>query len=841
YQQLYGLASGLAQRLGERKSSTPGFVAVYMNKGYEQVVAVLGALLAGYAYVPIDVVLPEERVRFILEECSIKKIVTQEKYLERAVLSERQCVLVDNSDHNKYFETRSLSRSNDTAYIIFTSGSTGEPKGVVLDHRGPVNTILDLVKRFKLSEADTIFGISSLSFDLSVFDIFGAFASGSTLVLPEQHELKDPKEWLGLLTRHDVTLWNSAPALMQMFVEYLDAIDTSLPPSLRTVMLSGDWVPIWLAQRIKQHSTKCELISLGGATEASIWSNYHVVEQIEKSWRSIPYGLPLNNQRFYILDSALNRRPLLVEGDLYISGMGLAQGYWNRKEITDKAFFTHPELGERLYKTGDKGRYMLNGEIEFLGREDGQIKLQGYRVELGEIESALQRYPNVTHAVVIVAGTSKETQYLVAYIATLDKTVDERKIKSFAAKSLPEYMVPEYVTILERFPITSNGKVDRKKLPKVDTKSKTEGPQSLPLSSSEVLLEQIWWDVLDIHHRIPKNLSFFDCGGSSFLAVRLVATIKKKFGVELPIAKLLQVNTIEELAQYIDQQHNSSTKNRATSIVEFSKVDGSIPLVLIHPVGGGVLCYSEIARKLRPLGQTIIGLQSLGVFDPDADLSIEEIARNYSKEILSFGVSDCVDLGGWSMGGVLAAELARQLGDEGVRTRNLLFIDSPLPIRREAPSSNDSLQWFFRDSCGGKIVDREKTETGEDTTDYSADKLLNAYVSQGLLPAETQWSQLEPYYLSFCQNLKALSAHEAKPVIAEHCISIKASILPGGIYSSHPYLNNVSWGWDSVIECDLDSHIVTGDHYSIMVQDQSDSLSRLILKLLATEENMELA
>jgi amino acid adenylation domain-containing protein len=304
----------------------------------------------------------------------------------------------------------------DLAYVIYTSGSTGTPKGVMIDHRGAVNTILDVNQRFGVGPLDRVFALSAFNFDLSVYDVFGPLAAGGAVVLPAESRLLDPGSWGELVERHRVTLWNSVPALLEMLVLNEEANDTGRLRSLRVAMLSGDWLPVSLPDRLRGLAETVEVVSMGGATEASIWSILYPIGAVDPAWRSIPYGRAMLNQTFHVLDANLEPRPFWVPGELFIGGIGLALGYWRDEERTNERFFVHPRTGERLYRTGDLGRWLPDGNIEFLGREDFQVKIRGHRIELGEIEAALQQVREVQSAVVSVAGSGQEDRRLVAYV-----------------------------------------------------------------------------------------------------------------------------------------------------------------------------------------------------------------------------------------------------------------------------------------------------------------------------------------------------------------------------------------------------------------------------------------
>jgi amino acid adenylation domain-containing protein len=427
YQQLYQRAQQLAYRLRQLGATPNTLVAVVMEKGWEQIVGVLGILMSGAAYLPIDPGLPQERQWYLLAQGQVQLVVTQSHLnhdLSCPSNIQRVCVESQNLENSDFSPIELVQTPSDLAYVIYTSGSTGLPKGVMIDHQGAVNTILDINKRFGVSPSDRVLALSTLNFDLSVYDLFGILAAGGTIVIPAPDKIKDPAHWLELMVSEQVTLWNSVPALMQMLVEYLSQPPQKLISSLRLSLLSGDWLPLNLPGQIQALWSNVQIVSLGGATEASIWSIYYPIETVDCDWKSIPYGKPLNNQRLYVLNEALELCPVWVTGQLYIGGIGLAKGYWQDEEKTNASFIIHPHTKERLYKTGDLGRYLPDGNIEFLGREDFQIKINGYRIELGEIEAALKQHPNVKESVVTAVGESQKNKQLVAYV------VCDRKLTS---------------------------------------------------------------------------------------------------------------------------------------------------------------------------------------------------------------------------------------------------------------------------------------------------------------------------------------------------------------------------------------------------------------------------
>lgn len=411
----HALLDGAAadDRIGER-------VAILMEKGPEQVAAALGILMTGRVYVPLDPAWPDNRILSVLESAGISDVLAQPWRHEELqarfgggttrILDVAETALTGYSGNAPASPRVAVT---DPAYVIYTSGSTGTPKGVVIDHRGALNTVLDVNRRFGVAEGDRIFGLSALSFDLSVYDIFGTFAAGAALVLPEEIGRRDPAHWADLCKRYGVTVWNSVPALLDMM---LVENDPDAIGGLQKVFLSGDWVPLGLPDRLFGMASGTKLVCMGGATEASIWSNYFEVESVDPAWKSVPYGYPLTNQGYRVLDGAMADRPDWVTGDLYISGIGLAHGYDGDPEKSAASFLSHPADGVKLYRTGDLARYWPDGIIEFQGRKDNQVKVGGHRIELGEIESALVSHPGIRDAVADAVGRDGEIKRLIAWV-----------------------------------------------------------------------------------------------------------------------------------------------------------------------------------------------------------------------------------------------------------------------------------------------------------------------------------------------------------------------------------------------------------------------------------------
>ena len=673
YREVYRYSSKIEQELLRCQVKPNDLVAVMMEKGWEQIVAVLGIHLAGGAYLPIDPELPAERQRFLLEHAKVKVALTQSAVRSRlSVPASVEVFEVDQlkpADESAHVDRR-RQKPEDLAYVIYTSGSTGVPKGVMIDHQGALNTVLDINQRFRVGPQDKILAVSRLSFDLSVYDVFGLLAAGGTIVMPAADLAYDANHWAELILQERVTIWDTVPALLQLLVDQAGKPEL-LGDSLRLAMMSGDWIPLGLPDEIRRVLPKVNVVSLGGATEASIWSILFPIGAVDSNWKSIPYGKAMLNQSFHVMNQDFAPRPTWVPGQLYIGGVGLAKGYLHDERKTNASFVVNPANGERLYRTGDLGRFLPDGNIEFLGREDFQVKVQGYRIELGEIEARLQEFAGVDLCIVIVREDTPREKRLVGYVvAKQGMTIDPAEVRDHLRGKLPEYMVPAAIIVLDRFPLTPNGKVDRKALPAPARSAAEKGSASLMSRDSlDLQLIKLWEKVLNVR---PVGLrdNFFDLGGNSLVAVRLFSEMRKLFGRGFPLSVLFQAPTVEKLADIIRKDGWSS---RWSSLVPIQAGGSKSPFFCVHGGGGNVLIYRELARRLGA-DYPFYGLQARGLDGNDDYLTTTEaMAEGYLREIRELQPEGPYYVGGFCMGGQVAVEIAQRLVRDGQQV-NLLFV-----------------------------------------------------------------------------------------------------------------------------------------------------------------------
>jgi pyochelin synthetase len=453
----YAELSAHAHRIGRwlrNHGAVPNrLVALSMEKGWEQVAAVLGVLHSGAAYLPIDPELPQARRWQLLSHGEADIVLTQAHLRDLPWPAGTTVVTLDNPSlvSTDAAPIDFVQTPDDLAYVLFTSGSTGEPKAAMNRHRGIVNTVLDLNRRHGVDERDRALALAALNFDFSVYDIFGVLAAGGAIVMPAARAVRDPAHWQGLIERHHVTLWNSVPQLLQMYVEYLQATGGSSGGTLRHAQLGGDWIPLRLPDQARAVCRGLQLVSIGGPTEASFCQVAYPIGETDPAWSSIPYGKPLANQHLYVLNTLLEERAVDAIGEIFVGGVGVGLGYWGDQARTAERFIIHPQTGEHLYRTGDLARLRADGNLEILGREDFQVKINGYRIELGEVEAELRRQPGVQESVVKAAvNPNNGHKQLVAYIvARNDEDGDLFEESSVSDPRVVELRRQEIADVLE--------------------------------------------------------------------------------------------------------------------------------------------------------------------------------------------------------------------------------------------------------------------------------------------------------------------------------------------------------------------------------------------------------
>lgn len=713
YKELNDKSNQLARRIIDLGVKPGDNIGLLTARNFEMVIGMYAILKAGGAYVPVDPEYPIERQQYILSDAAVSLLVTDISYPIAELMPDLRSLAIGTVTFEKY-SASNLSISIDShqlAYTIYTSGSTGKPKGVMIEHHSAVNLVLWVNNRFNVGCNDRLLFITSMCFDLSVYDIFGILAAGGSLVIAAQAQVNDLNELLHMLQHYQITFWDSVPSTIDYLVRELESTNYDYRQKhLRLAFLSGDWIPLDLPDRIKHFFTKANVISLGGATEATVWSNYFPIEKIEANWKSIPYGRPIANNFFYILNEQLLPVPIGEVGELFIGGVGVAHGYANNAEKTADAFLTDPfnkNYGGKMYRTGDQGRMLPEMNMEFIGRKDDQVKIHGFRVELGEIEYLLNKSPHLKSAVVLAKKNKNGQKDLIGFVVPVEK-FDKAVIIEDLKHGLPDYMIPVIWVAMEKFPLNINGKIDRNALLEMELKEEESRSHTQAVTPVEKTMAAIWEEVFGIAD-IGIEDNFFELGGHSLMALQIMAHFEKQTGVKLPAVRLFKNPTILSLLASIS---DADEVRKSQSLVPIKPTGNKMPLYIIHGDGLYVLSFNDLAKYVDA-EQPLYGLQPADLNGVQQDIkTMADIAGHYVDEIIEHNPNGPYAIAGYSFGGYVAIEMARQLTALGKEVKMLGIFDTdaenafynkpwrvklPRKIKRQVPKLLWILKSFFKD------------------------------------------------------------------------------------------------------------------------------------------------
>jgi len=829
YDELDSFSSNLAALLRTRGVLKDSPIAVVADRGSEMMTSIFGILKASAFYVPIDPGLPTARRNLLLDDAGATVVLTQ-KDLKSGIdwPADVDVIAIDFEKLDAMETSTDIdigTQANDLAYVIYTSGTTGRPKGVMIEHAAAMNTVADINSRFGVNHLDVIFGVSAFNFDLSVYDIFGASDVGAKLVYPAPYASLDVAHWLDLILEHGVTIWNSVPALISLLIEEAEKRAVKLP-SLRLVMLSGDKIPTSLPQAIVRVAPNANVISLGGATEASIWSILYVIERDEQFVNSVPYGFPMRNQSWHIRDSQGHDVPDWVVGELMIGGLGLARGYWNDSKKTASSFVIDKITGQRLYKTGDLGRYLPDGCLEILGRKDFQVKIQGHRIELGEIESTLLEVASIEKAVAgVLQSKSGKPAQLVAYIVTYNGIeANQNSVEMELRSKLPAYMVPTIFQV-EAIPYSSNGKVDRQALMQSNQfedsiRKSSERDYRAPQNDYERELVEIWKRILDLN-QVGVDDDFFDLGGQSFDAIRIFSEIKDKYSRLFTLGDIWESRTI---AQFAKNLQCSNDNYKPVSLIELTKDKGGHEIFLVHPAGGGVSAYLTLAAFMM---QPTYGLQAnWGERANNPYSNIRALATHYLQEIRHVQPNGPYTLGGWSSGGAIAFEIANILEKEGAQVDEVIMLDAPTPYRHNCMSDDIVMRWFVEDLA--LELPLELIRDIDFATLSTEDSLAKAIeLLQPSTPAPLDSSQLLPIYRVFKNVVKLVSDYTPeKCSFPISVLRVEENVVSE--FSEHIAIDKPDWGWADLTSGSIRTTVVPGNHHSFLIGENVAALHQFV-------------
>jgi amino acid adenylation domain-containing protein len=564
YGELNSRANRLANYLMKRDVGPETLVGVFMERSLEMVVGLLGILKAGGAYLPLEPVYPGERLAYMLEDSGTPVILTLSRLAGEIPRNAAHVICLDGEWEAISGESAEKPQGGaspeNLAYVMFTSGSTGKPKGVEISHAGICNRLLWMQKAYNFNSTERILQKAPFSFDVSLWELFCPLIAGGTLVMARPDGHRDSCYLVDVIRDQQITTLHFVPSMLQIFLD--EAVFAT--PSLRRVICSGETLPHELKRRFESHM-KAGLHNLYGPTEASVDVTAWDCSQ-ELPGNMVPIGRPIANIQLYILDSRLQPVPIGVPGELHIGGVGLARGYRNHPELTAVKFIPNhfsDMPGARLYKTGDLARYLPDGNIEFLGRIDHQVKVRGFRIEPGEIEAVLGRHPGVRESVVLAREDEPGDRRLVAYVVPNTGEIPKvGELRRFLAEKLPDYMLPSFVVTLDALPLTPSGKVDRRALPAPDgVRPELEETFAAPLTPIEQALAEIWCSLLKLE-RVGVHDNFFELGGHSLLATQVISRIRNLFQVEIPLRALFEAPTVAGIALDLVQRYYVLSENR---------------------------------------------------------------------------------------------------------------------------------------------------------------------------------------------------------------------------------------------------------------------------------------
>ncbi|HEY0603237.1 MAG TPA: amino acid adenylation domain-containing protein [Herpetosiphonaceae bacterium] len=810
--------------------AAPGLsIAIYLERSPLLVVALLGVLKAGAAYIPLDPAYPHDRLAWMLGDSRPAVVLTETSLINR---------LPEFSGHVVYLDEpapelpavpaiEAGSTPQDLMYTIYTSGSTGTPKGVQIPHQAVVNLLWSMRAQLEFSPEDTLLAITTLSFDIAVLEIFLPLLVGARLVLADQSAANDSARILADLERWHVSVMQATPATWRLLVEG----GWQGSHGLRA-LCGGEALAPQLAAQLTARVDR--LWNVYGPTETTIWS---MIAEIRHSPRQVAIGRPLANTQAYVLDDQLQPVPIGTPGALYIGGDGLAWGYLNRPALTAQSFIPHPfassaegaQPGARLYKTGDLARFNPDGSLQYLGRSDHQLKVRGFRIELGEIETVLMQHPDISAAAVVARPDHSGEQRLVAYIVqnkeqrteNRDSTEDcslfsvlgsPQDLRRFLETKLPHYMMPSAFVKLDALPLTPNGKLDRRALPAPDY---TPAQMVLPRTIREHQLAQLWEEILDVRPIGVQN-HFFELGGHSIGAVRLLTRIEQRFGTRLSIAALLSHATVEQMARLLDDQ---AAPQPASTLVALQSSGARPPLFLVHPLGGTVLCYADLARRLGP-DQPCYAFQSAGLEgDAAPHTSIEAMAAEYIEALQQIQPTGPYLLGGWSLGGVIAFEIAQQLRRQGQEIALLAILDAQAPAPQPSPDEpiDDTLRLMaLLDPDLDVSLEDLRALTPDDQLAYLVDRARAA----GKIPPDFGLAHAQALLRVYTANIAAWEAYRPQEYAG------RITLFRAGEQAEDTAALPLDGGWGAFAADGVDIHTIAGTHETMVQEPYVEELAR---------------
>ncbi|URZ17242.1 non-ribosomal peptide synthetase [Clostridium felsineum] len=841
YKKLNEKVNSLARVLREKGVEKDVIVGIMIEKSIEMIVGIMAILKAGGAYLPIDPEYPKDRINYVIDDSGTKLVITQKKFEGRIQNKIVEICYIDNEELYKYDVDNlgEIAGKDNLAYVIYTSGTTGRPKGVMIKHSSMMNTLMFLQKHYTMDQNGAYLQKTNYSFDVSISEIFGWFIGGGKLVILGKGYEKDAKNVIKTIIDNSVSHVNFTSSMFNLFLNEINEDNVKKLKRLKYILTAGE------ALKIKNNNIFQKLIkvtnieNLYGPTEASIYATKYSLNNILGDIpNNIPIGKPIDNIRIYIVDRNNKLVPVGVAGELCISGEGLAKGYLNNEKLTNKKFVVNPyDPQERMYKTGDLARWLSDGNIEYLGRIDHQVKIRGFRIEVGEIESNLLKIEGIKECIVI-ARDEGYNKYLCAYYVG-EKDYNVREIREKLSEKIPEYMLPSYFVKLNNMPVTTNGKIDRRALPKLEWKINTGVKYEAPRDEVENKLVEIWEKVLGTKN-IGIDDNFFEIGGDSIRAVNVASKIAQKLNVSISVSNVYVFKNIRNISQFVKKNSIQEDFWQDENLVFLKKSDSADKnIFFIHDGTGQVDGYIELVKKISSQYNCWgLNFREYKEYYPK-NINIEELANQYLLVIKNIQKSGPYYIAGWSNGGTIAYEIVRQIELLGESVKVFFVIDSVPPniyLSKKIPKFNVDTEKKFL----GKVIDKFDIEqlaknniSLESIYSLVVNKLedLNIIIEnikyRGIMenmPNYNKMSGIEKIrFINIIRSINcACLRYIPKSNISTEVNYIKAT----------KSVNIIDKEWQSYCNTKINVHNVNGSHFSIFRQPYVNEVSKIINNLL---------
>jgi amino acid adenylation domain-containing protein len=843
YRELNERANQVAHYLRKRGVGPEVLVGVCVNRTPEMVIALLGIWKAGGAYVPLDPAYPRERLSYMMQDSAAKFLLTTGELKRLIPSADDKAILLD-ADWKQIAKESSATPEpsavpSNLAYVMYTSGSTGEPKGAMILHSGLANYLWWAIGAYEVEAGRSVPVHSSISFDLTVTSLYPALLAGGNVELL-QEDVGAQNLITALKKAENRSLVKITPAHLELLSQQLSPQEAA--NVTKTFVIGGEAL---LAENLvlwRESAPATRLINEYGPTETVVGCCVYEVRPEDPRTGPVAIGRPIANTQLYILDGNLQPVPAGVKGDLYIGGAGVARGYLNRPDLTEKKFIPDPfsgKSGARLYKSGDLARYRKDGTLEYLGRVDDQVKVRGYRIELGEIEAALAAHPGVQSCTVLAVEETPGNKQLVAYaIPQGNESPAVEDVKDFLKQSLPEYMVPAQFVFMDSFPLTQNGKIDRKALP-----APTHGTISAahefiaPRTETEEKVAAMWAELLKVE-RIGIHDDFFDLGGHSLMAIKALSRIREEFDVDLPLATLLQAPTVAQLAALL---HKEDFTPSWSLLVPVRTGGSKPPLFLMHAHGGNVLDYHPLVNHLES-DQPVYAFQARGL-DGNLikDATLEEMAAAYVAELRSFQPEGPYFLGGFCLGGLLALEAAEQLTAAGQKVALVVMVQSIHPEAMDFKPDTPAFKRFWYQMKMRASLEWENLSHGR--KGYVSERLWHLWdvvrvrtsiayhnMTGKKLSMSPELSKLYFFEALGVEHKKAMDKYRPAPYSGDALVFRASKQLAGLIADEH-------LGWDRTFRGKLDVCEVPGHQQNLLLEPNVSQLAKeLSIRLKAAQQ-----